>query len=138
MPATHGGQPGRLKIPFADFKERIDAILIERENLGALTAGQPAQVRPQMHSFVLNWFRRIEAALRDNLEPASYAQSLQTNRYMAILEDRLPYGGVGHRYSDRACRSARSRPASGRSPRIVFEGGARPSSDGDVVARSSS
>jgi len=94
MPATHGGQPVRLKIPFADFKERIDAILVERENLGALTAGQPAQVRPQMHNFVLNWFRRIEAALRDDLEPASYAQSLQSNRYMAILEDRLPYEGL--------------------------------------------
>jgi undecaprenyl pyrophosphate synthase len=31
---------------------------------------------------------------------------------------------VGHQYSDRARRSTRCRLASGRSPRIVFEGGA--------------
>lgn len=32
--------------------------------------------------------------------------------------------GVGHQYSDRGRRSSRCSPASERSPRIVFEGGA--------------
>ena len=88
---SHGGQSIRVTTDLATFKDRLRRLLDERENLASLTAGQQDQVHRAIRTFYLRWSHDIEDLLRRNVQPASYALSLQSARHMALLQDQIPY-----------------------------------------------
>ena len=84
----------RLAVPNEQFQNAVDRLITDGDNLPVFHVGsQPAAVQ-NLHRQFLTWIDDVERTLRNSVDPPSYSLTLQTPRYVSLLEDRVPEQSV--------------------------------------------